>query len=401
MRRRVVITGLGVISSIGIGVEEFSSALKRGESGISRITAFDTKGFPYYYAGQVREYDKSKWVRRLNPNNIGRSSNFAIASSHLAIEDSGISQDLLKKVKCGVCIGTTDGESQVIEQINQEWVKELPINIPAGLFNQVPPHQISSSVAHELQLRGEILTISTACAAGNYAVGHGFDLISTGKLDYMLCGGVDSLSRKTFTGFFRLGSIAPFACQPFDKNRLGLITGEGAGMLFLETVESAVSRGATIYAEILGYGLSCDASHMTAPNLDSIVTAIKRAHSYAGVQPEEVDYISAHGTGTKLNDAVEAKAIKTVFNNNLPPVSSIKSMIGHTMGAASAISLVACSIALKQGFIPPTINHLEDDPELGIDCVPNHSRNCNLNVVQNNAFAFGGNNAIVLLRRYE
>jgi 3-oxoacyl-[acyl-carrier-protein] synthase II len=200
-------------------------------------------------------------------------------------------------------------------------------------------------------------------------------------------------------GFSRLGSVAPFVCQPFDKERKGLIPSEGACVLVLETLESAQRRGARIYAEVLGYGVSCDASHITASDVNGIARAIRMAHEMAGVRPEQIDYISAHGTGTILNDLNEVKAIREVFGDHLPPISSIKSMIGHSFGAASAIGLAACALAITRGFIPPTINHLVPDPELDIDCVPNIARECELNIVQNNAFAFGGNNAIVILGR--
>ncbi len=241
------------------------------------------------------------------------------------------------------------------------------------------------------------MTVSTACSAGNYAIGYGYDLIQTGEADFMFCGGADSVSRWVHAGFSRLGAIAPGKCQPFDRNRQGILTGEGAGMVVLESLDGARARGARIYAEVLGYGLNCDANHMVAPDASSIAACIRRAHENAGIRPEHVEYICAHGTGTKTNDAVETVAIREVFGERLPVISSIKSMLGHTMGAASAMGAIACALAIAQGFIPPTINFEEADPECAIDCVANQAREAHLNVVQNNGFAFGGNNAITIL----
>jgi 3-oxoacyl-[acyl-carrier-protein] synthase II len=224
-------------------------------------------------------------------------------------------------------------------------------------------------------------------------------LIKTGETDFMLCGGVDSLSRSALAGFYRVGAIAPEVCQPFDANRQGILTGEGAGLLFLESLASAESRGARIYAEILGYGTNCDAQHMTAPEPSSIAGCMRLAHSNAGISALDIDYICAHGTGTPLNDAVEAEAIREVFGNQPPPTSAIKSMIGHTMGAASALGSIACALALHHGFMPPTINIQTPDPKCGLDCVPNEARTAELKIVQNDGFAFGGNNAITIFGR--
>jgi 3-oxoacyl-[acyl-carrier-protein] synthase II len=394
--RRVVITGLGAVTSIGIGVSSFMEALRRGASGTSAIGVFDTTGFASNLGCEVRGFQPERWVRKLDYRTLGRSSQFCVAAARMALEDAGIDPALLSRSWSGVSVGTTDGESNAIDILTQQWVKDGPECLDPNVIRQVSSHRLSLSVARELDLHGEALTLPTACAAGNYAIGHAFDLISEGEADFMFCGGADSMCRKTFAGFYRLGTIAPQVCQPFDKNRQGLLTGEGAGMLFLETLESARERGARIYAEIRGYGLNCDANHMVAPDRDSIAACIRLAHCQAGVSPEDVDYVSAHGTGTRANDVTEAAAIREVFGDRLPPTSSIKSMIGHTMGAASALSAVACSLALYYGFIPPTINCHEPDPECGLDCVPNAARQQQLQVVQNNAFAFGGNNSVVI-----
>jgi 3-oxoacyl-[acyl-carrier-protein] synthase II len=264
---------------------------------------------------------------------------------------------------------------------------------------------IPAHVAIEFDLTGPTIMIPNACAAGNYAVGYGFDMIRAGRVDMMLAGGADAFSRIPYMGFARLGAIAPERCQPFDKNRKGMVPGEGAAVLVLEPLDSAIARGATIYAEVLGYGASCDSHHMTAahPQADGAIRAMSAALSQSGLTTADVDYISAHGTGTPTNDRIESLAVRTLFGAGAPnvPMSSIKSMLGHTMGAASAIEALACAMALHTGWIPPTINHEEPDPDCGLDIVPNQARKTDPKVALNNAYAFGGNNASLCVARCE
>jgi 3-oxoacyl-[acyl-carrier-protein] synthase II len=397
MRHRVVVTGVGVVSSIGTGASAFTAALRAGRSGASTIRAFDTTDFPSDQACEVRDFEPHRWVTRLDVSAIGRTSQLAIAASHMAVEDAGVDPASLGPIRCGVSIGTTDGETLLIERFTSEWVTSGPGGFDASYMREAPAGRIPVNVAKELGLTGEVMTFATACAAGNYAIGYGYDLISTGEAACMLCGGADSLSRKTFAGFSRLNAVAPHICQPFDRGRRGLLTGEGAGILVIEARDRALARGARIYAEVLGYGMSCDAVHMTSPDRDSIASAFRKAHASAGVQPSQVDYICAHGTGTRVNDQIESAAIAQVFGTQPPPVSSIKSMIGHTMGAASAIAAIGCAVGIHHRFIPPTIGFAEPDPDCVADCVPNYARDAELRVVQNNAFAFGGNNAILML----
>lgn len=399
--RRVVVTGLGVVSSIGIGAEAFGRGLRSGVSGITRLRGANTLGFPFDIGGEVHEFQPRCWLRRLDPDTVGRTSHLAVAAARMASQDSGIDPEELSRGGCGVSVGTTDGESFATDELVRDWVENGPEGLDGRAVRKIPADRLSVSVARELDLHGEAITISTACAAGNYAIGNAFDAIRLGEADHMLCGGAESMARKSLAAFYRLGAIAPVACQPFDANRRGIVIGEGAGMLLLESLESAQARGARIHAEVLGYGLSCDAQHPVAPNAASIATCMRRAHANAGIHPSDVDWVCAHGTGTLVNDAVEARAIREVFGRRIPPTSAIKSMIGHTMGAASALAAVACALALRDGFIPPTINCETPDPECGLDCVPNRARTADLEVVQNNAFAFAGNNAIVVLKRYD
>ena len=388
---RVVVTGLGPVSSIGTG-------LAAGASGVSTISMFDTTGFASSKGCEVRDFRPERHLRRLDPATLGRASQFSVSAAALALQDAGVDPADLADRPGVVSVGTTDGESQDLDRLTETCVRKGPDDLPPEVVARVPASWLSASVAQEFGLRGaEAVTLPTACAAGNYAIGYAYDTLRLGEADYALCGGADAMCRKTFAGFYRLGTIAPEVCQPFDADRKGILTGEGSGMLFLETLDSARRRGVPWYAEILGYGMTCDATHPVAPDRDSIAACMRRAHHNSGVSPADVDFVSAHGTGTKANDQTEAAAIRDVFGDQAPPTVSIKSMIGHTMGAASALATIACAVALRRQFIPPTINHHSTCPECGLDCVPNEARPARLRVVQNNGFAFGGNNAILLL----
>lgn len=396
---RVVVTGLGSVSSLGIGAREFISAIREGRSGISPITTFDTTGFPYTAAGEVRAFDPSSHLANLDVRKWGRSSLFGASAARLAVEDSGIDLDLLARSEAGSSMGTTSGESAVIEQLTEQWVRSGLSDLAPDLIAKAPANRIAAAVNSELGLGGEAQTIGTACSASNYALGYGYDMIRTGEADFMVCGGAESVNRWAHAGFYRLGALAEAVCRPFDANRTGILTAEGGVALFLEPYEHAVARGARIYAEILGYGVNCDAKHMVHPDPDTIAECIRTAHRNAGVKPEQIDYVCAHGTGTPTNDATEFRAVSEVFGDELPPMSSIKSMIGHTMGAASGFGALVCCAALHEGFLPPTASVQEVDPEFGdaLDCVPGTARASAPQIVQNHGFAFGGNNAITIL----
>jgi len=400
--RRVVITGMGAVTSVGVGVGEFLAALRGGRSGARPITAFDTTGFDYANGCEVVDFDPAPWLRRYAPQELGRATQFSVAAARMAVEDAGADAALFDSGRTLVTVGTTDGESRDLDQLVEVEQASGPAAMSRTVARRVPAGRLSVAIARELELSdAEAVTIPTACAAGNYAIGHGADAIRAGDVDFALVGGADAVCRKTFTGFYRLGTIAPERCQPFDLNRTGILTGEGAGILFLESLESARRRGARIHAEVLGCGLNCDADHPVAPNRDSVARCMELAHLDAGVKPHEIDFISAHGTGTRANDATEASAIRRVFGDQVPRTISIKSMIGHAMGAASALSAIACVLAVTEGFIPPTINHEHADPECDLDCVPNVAVEADLRIVQNNALAFGGNNAVLILSRFQ
>jgi 3-oxoacyl-[acyl-carrier-protein] synthase II len=399
---RVAITGIGVVSSIGTGVPAFLDGLRAGRDSARPITAFDTTGFAHAHGCEVAGFDPGGWLHRHDPPELGRASQFAVAAARMAVRDAGLTEEALRDRPGLVTVGTTDGESRDLDAIVADQVAGGSAAVDPVLARRVHSTRLSTAIARDLALTDvEAVTLPTACAAGNYAIGQGYDAVREGDVEFALCGGSDALCRKTFAGFYRLGTIAPYRCQPFDRNRQGILTGEGAGVLLLENLDTAVARGARVYAEVLGYGLNCDAHHPVAPDRDSIARCMALAHHNAGVKPGDVDFISAHGTGTKANDVTEAAAIRQVFGTAPPRTISIKSMIGHAMGAASALAAAACALAIAERFIPPTINHDETDPECGLDCVPNRAQTADLRIVQNNALAFGGNNAVTLFGRVE
>lgn len=399
MNRRVVVTGIGVVSSIGIGVDDFWKALTAGKSGISEISSFSTSEFPTHRGGEIKNFQPERFISKENISGMGRASQLAVSAACLAVKDSGIDID---KDNTGVSMGTTMGETQVLEKLNADWVKNGVQAVEASGISKLPTDLLSANIAKEFGLKGCVFIVPNACAAGNFAIGYAYDLIRMGRAKAMLAGGTDAFSKIAFTGFNRLLAVAADKCQPFDRNRKGMMVGEGAGVIVIEELEGALKRGAQIYAEILGYGLSCDAHHMTAPSGEGISEAIAKALKAGNVAPEEVDYLNAHGTGTPANDKEECIAIRKVFGEYAKklPVSSIKSMLGHTMGAASAIESIACCLAVKYDLVPPTINFETPDPECDIDCVPNVSRSVRVDIALNSASAFGGNNACLVLKKY-
>ncbi|WP_424187024.1 beta-ketoacyl-[acyl-carrier-protein] synthase family protein [Actinokineospora sp. G85] len=401
MTQRVVLTGLGVVSSIGIGADRFAEGLRAGRSGARPITVFDPTGFEHSVGCEVVGFDPAEWLRATDPADLGRASQFSVAAARMAVRDSGLDEAALADMRGLVSVGTTDGEAVDLEALLQTSLDRGPAEMDGRVARRAPATMLSLAIARELGLSNvSAYTIATACSAGNYALGDGFDAVRSGEVEFALVGGADAMCRKTFAGFYRLGTIAPDVCRPFDADRQGILTGEGAGVLVLESLDSALARGARVYAEVLGYGLNCDAHHPVAPDQDSIERCMRLALDDAGVKPHEVDLISAHGTGTQANDVTETRAIRELYGDRPPRTISVKSMLGHTMGAASALGAIACALAITHGFIPPTINHRSTDPECEVDCVPNESVAADLRVVQNNGLAFGGNNASVILGKH-
>lgn len=395
---RVVVTGLGPVSNIGIGVDAFGAGLRAGRSGVGPITSFDPTGFPYTYAGEVRDFATGPILRRLDPAGWGRSGRFAAAAARLAVEDAGLDVDRTGPGRVGVVMGTTSGESRVVDELSAQSVAAGGgAGFTAEALTRLPAGRLAHAASEELGAEGLSVTLATACSASNYAIGYAYDVLVEGGADAVVAGGADSVCRWAHAGFYRLGALSEKACSPFDAGRTGILTAEGGVALVLETMEHALARGARVHAEVLGYGLNCDARHMVAPDPAWIAQCMRTAHANAGVTPSEVDYVCAHGTGTAANDDAEAQAVRLVFGDGPPPVSSIKSMLGHTMGAASGFGAVASVLAIAQGFLPPTMNWSSPDPRFDwLDPVPNRSRPARVRIAQNNGFAFGGNNCITV-----
>jgi 3-oxoacyl-[acyl-carrier-protein] synthase II len=399
-RRRVAVTGIGVVTPVGVGREAFWRALLAGESGIAPVGSFDTSRFKVHLGAEVRCFDPQAWCERLAPAELGRASQMAVAAARLALADAGLDPASVDPERAGVAMGTTSGEPLEIERFNDTLLGAGRERLDGALATRYPCHRIPGQVAAELGFAGVNVMLPNACAAGNYAVAFARDALVAGRAEVMLAGGADAFSRITYTGFARLGAITTDRCAPFDRERKGMVPGEGAGVLVLETLDGARARGARIYAEVVGYGLSCDAHHMTAshPEGEGPARAMTQALADAGLAPEDVDYISAHGTGTPTNDKLETLAVKRAFGDVAPrvPMSSVKSMLGHTMGAASALEAAVCCLAISEGWLPPTINYQHPDPECDLDYVPNEARRATVRVAMNNAYAFGGANASVL-----
>jgi len=402
MNKRIVVTGMGVVSSIGTGKDAFWKNLIAGKSGISKVEAFDTKEQFTHNGGEIKDFRPEDFVHKNRVKYMARASLLGIAATKLALKDAKLDEKEVSKITSAVCMGTTSGESTEIEHMDHSWVNKGHGHINRLSVIRYPENNIPSDIALEFKLKGLNVIFTTACAAGNYAIGYGYDLLKLGKVDMVVAGGTDAFSYVSFTGFNQLGAVAPEKCQPFDKNRRGMIPGEGSGVMIMETLDHARHRKAPIYTEILGYGLSCDAFHMTNPQAEGIARCMKNALLNSGIKPNEVNYICAHGTGTKFNDRAESHAVKMIFGDIYKqiPVSSVKSMLGHTMGAASAIEAIACCMAVNNDIIPPTINYETPDPECDIDCVPNHARKTKVNIALNNGFAFGGNNSCLALRKF-
>ena len=400
MKKRVVVTGMGVVSSIGIGVKPFWKNLIAGVNGISAIETFDVSEYEMKYGGEIRNFRPDLFIRSKKCKTMGRASQFGVAAAKLALDDAEINPS--NENRMGTFMGTTLAEAQSLEQIDKYWLKDGEDNVWNSNIMKYPGYNLANNISQYFGFSAANFVLPTACAAGNYSIGFAYDMIKQDKLDFAVAGGADPIARTNFTGFSRLVAMAPEKCQPFDKNRKGMMVGEGAGVLVVEELEHAINRGAIIYAEIMGYALSCDAYNMTIPSLHGIEKVMEKAIINSEVNKKDVGYICAHGTGTQTNDKIECEAIKNVFGNHTKElsVSSVKSMLGHTMGAASAIESIACCLAIREGIIPPTINYENEDVDCDLDCVPNMAKSKKLKVALNNSFAFGGNNACLVLGEY-
>jgi 3-oxoacyl-[acyl-carrier-protein] synthase II len=328
---------------------------------------------------------------------VGRCSAFAIAAARMAVADAGLSAGQLASDRVSTVLGTTMGEVDVISELESAWLHRGEGAVATNKLPRYGTTLLPVHVARAVGARGLVQTLPAACAAGNYAIGFALDQIRAGRADVVITGASEILDKVQFAGFVRLGAIAPERCQPFDKNRKGLLIGEGAAVLVLESEEHAKKRGANLLAEVGGYGLACDAYHITRPHPEGkgSIRAMTEAIVASGITPDDVDFVNAHGTGTPANDHVESLVVKAVFGGRRIPVSSIKSMVGHCMGAASALEAVSCVETILSGIYPPTVHHEETDPECDVEVVANRLREGKSDVVLNNSLAFGGYDAVV------
>ena len=399
---RVYVTGMGVVSSLGLGRKAYWDALVAGRTGVSEVSLFDTASIGRHIAGEVKGFRARDFMSAAEARRVGRCSAFAVAAARMAAEDAGMTNAQLAGDRTSVVLGTTMGEANVLGELQKAWIHQgsgdiQPAKLPRYGTTLLPIHG-----ARAFDARGMVQTLPAACAAGNYAIGFAADQIRAGRADVAISGAVEIIEKLESAGFARLGAMSPDICQPFDKNRKGLILGEGAAMLVLESESSVLRRGATPLAEIGGYGLACDAHHITRPHPEGSgsIAAMRQALESSGLTVDDVDHINAHGTATPNNDSVEARVINAVFGERPVPVTSIKSMIGHCMGASSAMEAIACVMSIQTGIIPPTINYETPDPECALTIVANQARKLDrIDVVLNNALAFGGYDAVACFAR--
>jgi len=401
--RRVFVTGLGVVSSLGFGRRAFWDALVAGKSGISPIELFDTTGLGRTLAGEVKGFRPRDFLTAGEVRRTGRCSRFAVAAARMAVEDAKISPEQIGGERTAVIIGTTMGEADVISELEAAWIHRGYDAVHANKIPRYGTTLLPIHVARAFGARGMVQTLPAACAAGNYAIGFAADQIRAGRADVAITGASEMIEKLQFCGFLRLGAIAPEKCQPFDKNRRGLHVGEGAGMMILESEEHVLRRGATPLAEVGGYGLACDAHHITRPHPEGEGSrvAMLRAIESSGITPDDVSFVNAHGTATDANDEIEARVMHDVFGARARtvPISSMKSMIGHCMGASSALEAVACVETIVTGIYPPTINYETPDPACDLGIVANVAVQGKGDVVLNNALAFGGYDAVLCFAR--
>jgi len=409
--RRVVVTGLGALSPVGVGVEAMWSALCRGDSGIGPISCFDTAAFETTIAGEIRDFSAEEYMGRKEARKTDRFVQFALAASQMALEDSGLEVTPALAEDFGVVIGSGIGGLHTIEEFHGILMERGPKRVSPFFMPKLLVNMAAGNVAMRFGLKGPNECVVTACATGNHSLASASRMIQLGEATAMLAGGTEAaITPMGISGFNALKALSTRndeperASRPFDLHRDGFVIGEGAGVLVLEEAEHALERGARIYAEFTGYGATCDAYHVTAPSPEGegAGRCIQRALRSAGLAPEEISYVNAHGTSTKYNDLTETQAIRRVFGDAAQqvPVSSTKSMTGHLLGAASGIEAVVSVLAIDRNTIPPTINLDHPDPECDLDYVPREARQADVKAVLSNSFGFGGVNASLVFTEF-
>ncbi len=412
MERRVVITGVGLITPLGIGKEESWSGICAGKSGIGEITRFDATEYPTKIAAEVKNFKSEDFLPKKDAKRTELFIAYAIAAARMALEDAGIVIDESNATRIGVLTGCGLGGLSILEItaniVESKGPKRVsPFFIPMLIGNMAP-----GMISIHLGPKGPNSSVATACAAGTHAVGDAYELVKYGRADAMITGGVESIITPTcFAGFGAMKALstrndAPQrASRPFDRDRDGFVVGEGSGILILENLESALERGANIYAEVVGYGMSGDGHHISSPppDGDGMARCMQAALDNAGLQGSNIDYINAHGTSTPLNDLIETRAIKSVFKDHAHQVcvSSTKSMTGHLLGGAGGIESVFTALAIRDGIMPPTINLENPGEECDLDYVPNSARKKEIKYAMSNSFGFGGTNATLIMKKYD
>ena len=410
MKKRVVITGMGAITPLGSQVSTFWERVKEGRCGIDFIEAFDTEQYQVKVAGEVKDFNPEIYLDRRETRRMDRYSQFAIGAAVQAVEDAKLDLDQICQERFGVIIGSGIGGIGTLEKEHEKLLERGPGRVSPLLIPMIITNMAAGNVAIRFGAKGVCSNVVTACATGTNAIGDAYRVLQHGDADIMLAGGAEaSITPVSIAGFMSLTALSnnpdpKKASRPFDVNRDGFVMGEGAGVLVLETLEHAQARGAKIYGEVVGYGFTCDAYHMTSPTPggEGGARAMSLAIKEAGIGPEDISYINAHGTSTPYNDAFETAAIKTVFQEKAYqiPISSTKSMIGHLLGAAGAVEAITCLKALEEGFIPPTIGYETKDPECDLDYVPNEGRQQELMYALSNSLGFGGHNATLILKKW-
>ncbi|MCL2484806.1 MAG: beta-ketoacyl-ACP synthase II [Endomicrobia bacterium] len=412
MKKRIVITGIGVVTPIGIGNAEFTKSLKEGKSGISAIEHFDISDFSTKISGYIKDFNPEQFVDKKKARRMARFTQVGMAAAKLAIEDSGLDISKEDMSRIGVITGTGMGGLDVIEEEEKALLEKGPRRVSPFLIPMIITNMLPGEIAVQYGFTGPNYAVTSACASANHAMGDALNMLRCGYVDVVVSGGAEAvITPLGLAGFCNMKAVSPKndepqkASKPFDKNRDGFVMGEGAGIIILETLEHALARGAKIYAELAGYGASDDAYHITAPEPEgkAAILAMEKAIADAGISKDEVDYINAHGTSTPLNDKTETFAIKKVFGERAYkiPISSTKSMTGHLLGAAAGVELAATVLSMQDGFIHPTINYETPDPECDLDYVPNKAREQQIHCAISNSLGFGGHNATVVIKKYE
>ncbi|MCS7459501.1 beta-ketoacyl-ACP synthase II [Paenibacillus doosanensis] len=411
MKQRVVITGMGVMTSLGHDLETFWGNLMAGKSGVGNIELFDVSEYPTRIAAEIKDFNPEQYFDKKEARRMDRFVQFAVAASLSALQDAGLNvKEDTDPERVGVYVGSGIGGLSTWEEQHKILLEKGPKRVSPFFIPMMIANMASGQISMLTGAKGPNSTAVTACATGTHSIGDSFKMIQRGDADVMICGGAEAtISPTGVAGFCALRAMSTRneepekASRPFDVDRDGFVMGEGSGILILESLEHAQKRGARIYGEVIGYGMSGDAYHMTDPDPDGAARCMAKAIKDAGIAPEEVDYINAHGTSTPVGDRSETTAIKKALGDHAykVAVSSTKSMTGHLLGAAGGVEALICGLTLKHGYIPPTINLDNQDPECDLDYVPNTARQSDVTVAMSNSFGFGGHNATIIMRKFE